>query len=194
GVGVGLGVWVGGGGGWGEAEAAATAALAASPEGEPSGRLRWVLAQSCLSQGRTPAALAEAERALAAGDLTRAERARFHGLAAQCVHVLSATGSGPRMLASQQARDEALASGDAHAMAYGLQAVAGASRWQGRFGDALDLADQAAEALRRAGPIVDSQLDPDLIPAHCLFHLHPDPEAGGAHATRPPAAQPRPGP
>ncbi|HSS88626.1 MAG TPA: AAA family ATPase, partial [Streptosporangiaceae bacterium] len=108
-----------------DAEAAATEALAASRTGEPSGRLRWVLAQSCLSQGHTPAALAEAERALAAGDLTRAERARFHGLAAQCVHVMSTTGSGPRMLASQRARDEALASGDAYAMAYGLQAVAG---------------------------------------------------------------------
>ena len=166
-----------------DAEAAAAEALAASGEGEPSGQLRWVLAQSCLSQGRTPAALAEAERALAAGDLARAERARFHGLVAQCVHVMATTGSEPRMLAAQRARDEALASGDAHAMAYGLQAVAGASRWQGRFGDALDLADQAAAALQRAGPIVDSQLDPNLIRANCLFDLDRDAEAWEAYAT-----------
>jgi hypothetical protein len=166
-----------------DAEAAATEALAVSREGEPSGQLRWVLAQSCLSQGRAPGALAEAERALAAGDLTQAERARFHGLAAQCVHVMSTTGSGPRMLASQRARDEALASGDAHAMAYGLQAVAGASRWQGRFSDALDLADQASAALQRAGPVVDSQLDPNLIRANCLFDLDRDAEAWGVYAT-----------
>jgi len=165
-----------------DAEAAATEALAARREGEPSGQLRWVLAQSCLSQGRTPAALAEAERALAAGDLTRAERARFHGLAAQCVHVMSTTGSEPRMLAAQRARDEALASGDAHAMAYALQAVAGASRWHGRFGDALHLADQAAAALQQAGRIVDSQLDPILIRANCLFDLDRDAEAWEAYA------------
>jgi DNA-binding NarL/FixJ family response regulator len=87
------------------------------------------------------------------------------------------------MLASQRARDEALASGDAYAMAYGLQAVAGASRWRGRFGDALDLADQAAEALKRAGPIVDSQLDPSLIRANCLFDLDRDAEAWEAYTT-----------
>jgi DNA-binding CsgD family transcriptional regulator len=117
------------------------------------------------------------------GQVPRAERARFHGLVAQCVHVMSTTGSEPRMLAAQRARDEALASGDAHAMAYGLQAVAGASRWQGRFGDALDLADQAAAALQRAGPIVDSQLDPHLIRANCLFDLDRDAEAWEAYAT-----------
>jgi hypothetical protein len=117
------------------------------------------------------------------GQVIRAERARFHGLVAQCVHVMSTTGSEPRMLAAQRARDEALASGDAHAMAYGLQAVAGASQWQGRFGDALDLADQAAAALQRAGPIVDSQLDPNLIRANCLFDLDRDAEAWEAYAT-----------
>lgn len=74
----------------------------------------------------------------------------------------------PAMREAEAARDEGLASGDAYAMAYGLQAVAGASRWQGRFSQALDLADQAAAALDQADPIMDSQLDPHLIRANCV--------------------------
>ena len=62
------------------------------------------------------------------------------------------------MQEAQAARDEALASGDAYAMAYGLQAVAGAWRWQGRFSQSVDVAGQAVAALERAGrlPTVSS--------------------------------------
>jgi len=66
-------------------------------------------------------------------------------------------------------------------MAYGLQAVAGASRWQGQFGRALELASQAAAALDRAGPITDSQLNPHLIRANCLFDLDRDADAQEAY-------------
>jgi tetratricopeptide (TPR) repeat protein len=149
---------------------------------DPGGQLRWVLVQASLNQGHVPEALGQAQQALDDGGLSRAERARFHGLAAQCLHVLSPGGPGPAMQAAERARDEGVASGDPVAVAYGLQAVAGASRWQGRFGQALDLAGQAVAALDRAGPIADSQLDPQLIRANCLFDLDRDAEAQEAYA------------
>jgi DNA-binding NarL/FixJ family response regulator len=178
-----------------EAEAAASAGLTvrAAPDGgagnpgagggaDPGGQLRWVLVQASLNQGDVPGALRQAQQALDNGGLSRAERARFHGLAAQCLHVLSPGGPGPAMQAAEGARAEGMASGDPVAMAYGLQAVAGASRWQGRFGLALDLAGQAVAAMDRAGPIADSQLDPHLIRANCLLDLDRDAEAQEAYA------------
>jgi DNA-binding CsgD family transcriptional regulator len=86
------------------------------------------------------------------------------------------------MREAEAARDASLASGDAYAMAYGLQAVAGAWRWQGRFDRALEVAGEAAAALERSGPIADSQLDPHLIRANCLFDLDRDAEAQQAYA------------
>jgi DNA-binding NarL/FixJ family response regulator len=165
-----------------EAETAATRALAAGLGPEYGGRLRWILAQSCLNQGRVEAAMAEAHRALDDRDLSRAERARFHGLAAQGAHVASTSGPDAAMREAEAARDEGLASGDAYAMAYGLQAVAGAWRWQGRFGRALEVASQAVAALQQAGPVSDSQLDPHLIRANCLLDLDRDAEAQEAYA------------
>ena len=165
-----------------DAETVADAALAAGPAGESGGRLRWILVQARLNRGHVSAALAEAQRALDGGGLTRPERARFHGLAAQCLHVLPWTGPDAAMTAAEGARDEGMASGDPYAMAYGLQAVAGASRWLGRFGEALDLAGQAASALDRAGPVIDSQLDPHLIRGNCLVDLDRDAEAQRAYA------------
>jgi DNA-binding CsgD family transcriptional regulator len=165
-----------------EAEAAATRALAAVPGPSSAGPLRWVLVLSCLNQGRAEAALAETQRALDGGELSRIERARFHGLAAQCLRVVSTYGPVAAMQEAQAARDEALASGDTYAMAYGLQAVAGAWRWQGRFSQSVDVAGQAVAALQRAGPVADSQLDPHLILANGLFELDRDAEAQQAYA------------
>jgi DNA-binding CsgD family transcriptional regulator len=160
----------------------ATGAAADGGDGaDPGGQLRWVLVQASLNQGHVPEALRQAQQALDGGGLSRAGRARFHGLAAQCLHVLSPGGPAPAMQAAEGARAEGMASGDPVAMAYGLQAVAGASRWQGRFARALDLASQAAAALNRAGPIADSQLDPQLIRANCLFDLDRDAEAQEAY-------------
>ncbi|WP_187365834.1 hypothetical protein [Trebonia kvetii] len=115
------------------AEATAAKALAVGPDRGSRGKLGWVLAQSILNQGRVQAALEEARRELDDCDLSQAERARFHGLAAQCLHLLSTSGPEPAMKESEAARDASLASGDPYAMAYGLQAVAGAWRWQGRL-------------------------------------------------------------
>jgi DNA-binding CsgD family transcriptional regulator len=164
------------------AEAAAAQALAVVPDRRSHGQLHWVLVQSYLNQGRVQAALDEARRQLDDCDLSQAERARFHGLAAQCLHQLSRSGPGPAMQEAEAARDASLASGDAYAMAYGLQAVAGAWRWQGRFDRALEVAGEAAAALERSGPIADSQLDPHLIRANCLFDLDRDAEAQQAYA------------
>jgi DNA-binding NarL/FixJ family response regulator len=164
------------------AEAAATRALAAGLGREYGGQLRWILVQSCLNQGRVEAALDEAHRALDGGELSSAERARFHGLAAQGAHLASSSGPAAAMQEAEAARDEGLASGDAHAMAYGLQAVAGAYRWHGRFRQWVDVAGQAVAALDRAGLVTDSQLDPHLILANCLFDLDRDAEARQAYA------------
>jgi len=164
-----------------DAETVADTALTAGPAGESGGRLRWILVQARLNRGHVSAALAGAQRALDNGGLTRPERARFHGLAAQCLHVLPWTGPEAAMAAAEGARQEGMASGDPYAMAYGLQTVADASRWLGRFGEALDLAGQAAAALDRAGPVIDSQLGPDLIRGNCLFDLDRDAEAQRAY-------------
>ncbi|HEX6454443.1 MAG TPA: AAA family ATPase [Trebonia sp.] len=165
-----------------EAEAVAAQALATGPDQNSSGQLRWVLVQSYLNQGRVQAALDVAQRALDDCDLSQAERARFHGLAAQCLRVVSLPGPGRAMQEAEAARDASLASGDAYAMAYGLQAVAGAWRWQGRFDQALGPAAESMAAIERAGPIADSQLDPQLIRANCLFDLDQDAEARQAYA------------
>jgi DNA-binding CsgD family transcriptional regulator/tetratricopeptide (TPR) repeat protein len=163
------------------AEAVATQALAVGPDRKSIGQLRWILVLSCLNQGRAQAALTEAQRALDDADLGPAERGRFHGLAAQCLRVVSTPGPGRAMQEAKDARDEGLASGDAYAMAYGLQAVAGAWRWQGRFSEGAEVAAQAATALEAAGPIMDSQLAPSLIRANCLFDLDRDDEAREAY-------------
>ena len=86
------------------------------------------------------------------------------------------------MQESEAARDASLASGDAYAMAYGLQAVAGAWRWLGHFDRALGPAAESVAAMERAGSIADSQLDPSLILANCLFDLDRDDEARQAYA------------
>jgi DNA-binding CsgD family transcriptional regulator/tetratricopeptide (TPR) repeat protein len=164
------------------AEAAAAQALTAGPDRGSRGQLRWILVQSYLNQGRVQAALDLAQRALDDCDLSQAERARFHGLAAQCLHLVSTSGPGSAMQEAAAARDASLASGDAYAMAYGLQAFAGAWRWQGRFDQALGPAGEAVAATERAGLIADSQLDPHLIRANCLFDLDRDAEARQAYA------------
>jgi hypothetical protein len=139
---------------FGQAEAAAAAALAAGHDADSAGQLQWIIAHARLNQGDVAEALAGIQQALAGDALTRAERARFGGLAAQCLHVQNWTGPDQAMDAAAAASEEGLVSGDAHAMAYGLQAVAGARRWQGRFNQAEELAAQAAAALERAGPII----------------------------------------
>jgi len=165
-----------------QAEAVAAGALPADHDGQRAGQLSWVLALSYMNQGRAADALAEAQRAVTDDKLGRVERARFHGLAAQCLRVVSTPNPERAMEEAAAARDASLASGDAYAVAYGLQAVAGAWRWQGYFGRALDPAGQAAAAIERAGPIVDSQLDPHLIRANCLLDLDRDAEAQQAYA------------
>ena len=139
-----------------DADTAAREVLAAGGEAGLEARLRWVMVHARINLGDLGSALSAAQRALASGGLTRAEAARFHGLIAQLLHILGR----PEPLASaQRACDEGIASGDPHAAAYGLQATAGAKRWDGRFAEAVDLAARAVAYLQRAGPLVDGQLD-----------------------------------
>jgi DNA-binding CsgD family transcriptional regulator len=165
------------------AEAVAGEMLAVRGDGVSAGRLNWILVQAQLGQGHAAAALAGAQRALDGRDLTGPERARLYGLAARCLHALPEAGPDPAMRAAEGARHEGVASGDPYAMAHGLQAVADASRWLGRFGQAAALAGQAAEALERAGPVIDGQLGPHLIRANCLVDTDRDAEAQRAYAT-----------
>ena len=165
---------------FGDADTSAREALAAGGEAGLEARLRWVMVHARINLGDLGSALAAAQRALASGGLTRAEAARFHGLIAQLLHIMGR----PEPLASaERARDEGLASGDPHAAALGLQATAGAKRWDGRFAEAVDLAGQAAAYLHRARPLVDGQLDPHLIRANCLVELDREDEAQEAYAS-----------
>src|SRR6266536_3041755 len=91
------------------------------------------------------AALRESQTALSSANLTLAQTARFHGAAAQWLHILSRPVQATAE--ADSARRDGIASGDAQASAYGLQAAAGAKRWAGRFAEALDLAGQAVAFL-----------------------------------------------
>ena len=163
-----------------DADTAAREVLAAGGEVGLEARLRWVMVHARINLGDLGSALSAAQRALASGGLTRAEAARFHGLIAQLLHILGR----PEPLASaQRACDEGIASGDPHAAAYGLQATAGAKRWDGRFAEAVDLAARAVAYLQRAGPLVDGQLDPHLIRANCLVELDREDQAQEAYAS-----------
>jgi len=166
---------------FGQAETVAREALArhSTPD---QGSLRWIVVHALLNEGRAESALGETRDALASGVLSAVETARFHGIAAQLMHVLSNEGPDAAKAAARQACDVGLASGDPRAAAYGLQAIAGAERWDGRFVDALDLAGRAADHIRQAGSMFDAQLDPNLIRANCLVELGRMTEAANAYA------------
>ena len=144
--------------------------------------IRWALVHSLLNQGHAEAALDEAQGALASDNLILAEQARFHGIAAQCLHIVSSEGPAAAMASATRARDMGLASRDARAAAYGLQAVAGALRWDGRFAEALEEAEQAEEYLQDAEFVADAHLLPGLISANCLVELDRDHDAARIYA------------
>jgi DNA-binding CsgD family transcriptional regulator len=166
-----------------QAEAVAVdAQTVGGQDGQHASQLRWILVQSYLNQGRAADALAEAQQALTDDKLGQVERARFHGMLALCLRVVSTAGPGRAMEEAETARHEGVASGDAYAMAYGLQSLAGAYRWQGRFRESATTARQAAQALKQAGVVIDSQLNPLLIAANSLFDLDRDAEAEQEYA------------
>ncbi len=127
------------------AEAVAREAPAAGPDPGSEPPLRWILVHACINQGDAEAALRESQTALSSANLTLAQTARFHGAAAQWLHILSRPVQATAE--ADSARRDGIASGDAQASAYGLQAAAGAKRWAGRFAEALDLAGQAVAFL-----------------------------------------------
>jgi hypothetical protein len=89
-----------------QAEAAAAEALAVGHDAASAGKLQWIIAHARLNQGDLAAPLAGVQQALAGDTLTRAERARFGGLAAQCLHVQNWTGPGPAMDAAAGASEK----------------------------------------------------------------------------------------
>src|SRR5262249_59434223 len=97
------------------------------------GSLRWIVVHALVNEGRAESALNETRDALANGGLSAVETARFHGIAAQLMHVLSSEGPDAAKAAARQARDAGLAGGDPRAPPSGLQAIPGAGPWDGRF-------------------------------------------------------------
>jgi tetratricopeptide (TPR) repeat protein len=164
------------------AKTVARQAIAKSATSADQGSLRWILVQALMNEGEVASALLEARHALNSGTLSAVDSARFHGIVAQCLHVVSHDGPAAAKAAARQAAEVGLASGDPCAAAYGLQAIAGAERWDGRFVDALQLAGEAAAHLERAGSIFDMQLGPNLIRANCLLELDRTSEAAQAYA------------
>ena len=161
---------------------AARQVLARPLEPRDEAAIRWALVHALLNEGHVDGALQETRNALASDTLIPPECAKFHGIAAQCLHIVSSEGPAAAMEAATRARDIGLGSRDARAAAYGLQAVAGALRWDGRFAEALEAAEQAGQYQEDAEFFADAQLLPGLISANCLVELDRDHEAAEVYA------------
>ena len=161
-----------------EAEQVARSALAAAHDPRIGAALRWTLASTCAGLGATDRAIEEIGAALATGQLTLAERGRFHGLRAQCCLTLSRSDEG--RAAWQESVQAARASGDTEALAYGMAAASASRTWDGWIHEALTFANTSAAATESLGPRAGAQLAPHLHIGLCLAELDQDAEADQA--------------
>src|SRR5262249_59780512 len=100
------------------------------------GSLRWIVVHALVNEGRAESALSETRDALANGGLSAVEAARFHGMAAQLMHVLSSEGPDAAKAAARQGRGAGLGSGGPPAAPHGPPALPGAAARGGPFCDA----------------------------------------------------------
>jgi DNA-binding CsgD family transcriptional regulator/tetratricopeptide (TPR) repeat protein len=161
-----------------EAGRVARAGLAAARDPRISATLRWALASACASLGATDRAVEELDAALATGQLTLAEQARFHGLRAQ--YFIADGVPGKARVAWQESVRAARASGDTEALAHGMAAASATQIWDGRIHEALTFASTAVEATESLGPRAGAQLAPHLHIGVCLGELDHDAEADQA--------------
>jgi len=139
------------------------------------------LASACASLGAPDRAVEELDAALATGELTLAEKARFSGLLARCYSNL--TRPADATPAWQESIAAARASGDTETLAYGTAAASASRTWDGRIEEALAFASTAARATESLGPRAGAQLPPHLQIGVCLAELDRDAEADQALET-----------
>jgi DNA-binding CsgD family transcriptional regulator/tetratricopeptide (TPR) repeat protein len=161
-----------------EAERVARSALAAAHDSRTGAALRWTLASACAGRGATDQAVAEIGAALATGELTLAERARFSGLQARCYITLSQADHA--RAAWEESVAAARTSGDTEALAFATAAAAGSRAWDGWIEDALTFADASVAATESLGSRAGAQLSPHVNRGICLAELDRDAEADQA--------------
>jgi DNA-binding NarL/FixJ family response regulator/tetratricopeptide (TPR) repeat protein len=160
------------------AEQAARSALAAARDPRIAAAVRWTLASACAGLGATDRAVDEIDAALATGQLTLAEQARFSGLLARTYNTLSRPAESTA--AWTESIEAARASGDTEALAYGMAAASASRTWDGRIDEALTFSSISATATESLGPRAGAQLAPQLQMGVCLAELDRDAEADQA--------------
>jgi tetratricopeptide (TPR) repeat protein len=158
-----------------QAEQVARSALAAPADPRTEAALRWTLASACFSQAAFDRSVTEIGIALAAGQLTQGEQARFRVLDAQSRIPLGQPGRARAAL--RDGVSAAQASGDTEALAYVMIGAAFASVWDGQLDEALRYADASASATQALSPRAARQLVPHMGRAICLAELDRDTEA-----------------
>jgi DNA-binding NarL/FixJ family response regulator len=161
-----------------DAERVARSALAAAWDPRTKVALRWTLASAYAGSGATDQAVEEIGAALATGELTLAEQARFSGLRARCYITLSQPGDA--RAAWEESIAAARTSGDTEALAFATFAAAGSRTWDGWIEDALTFSDVSVTATESLGSRAGAQLAPLLSRGVCLAEL--DRDAGACRA------------
>jgi DNA-binding CsgD family transcriptional regulator/tetratricopeptide (TPR) repeat protein len=161
-----------------DAEQVARSALAAAQDPRTRAALWWTLASAYAGRGATDRAVDEIGAALATGELTLAEQARFSGLQARCYITLSQADDA--RAAWQESVAAARTSGDTEALAFATAAAAGSRAWDGWIEDALAFADASAAATESLGSRASAQLAPHVNRGICLTELDRDAEADQA--------------
>jgi len=161
-----------------EAKQVARSALAAAHDPRISAALRWTLASAYAGLGAVDQAVEEIGAVLAAGQLTLAEQARFHGLRAQCY--ITRSRPDEARAAWEKGIAAARASGDTEALALGTAAASASRTWDGWIDEALAFASVSATATESLGPRAGAQLTSYWHRGVCLAELDQDAEADQA--------------
>lgn len=161
-----------------DAEQIARSALPAAHDLRIKAALRWTLANAYAGRGTMDRAVEEIGAAMATGELTLAEQARFSGLQARCYITLSQAEDA--RAAWEESIAAARTSGDTEALAFATAAAAGIRAWDGWIEDALTFSDASVSATQSLGPRAGAQLAPHLNRGVCLAELDRDAEADQA--------------
>jgi len=161
-----------------DAKQIARSALAVEFDPRTRAALWWTLASAYAGCGATDRAVDEIGAALATGELTLAERARFSGLRARCYITLSQPDEA--RAAWEESIAAARTSGDTEALAFATAAAAGSRSWDGWIEEALAFCNTSVAATQSLGSRAGAQLAPHLNLGICLAELDRDAEADQA--------------
>jgi DNA-binding CsgD family transcriptional regulator/tetratricopeptide (TPR) repeat protein len=162
-----------------DAEQVAQSALVMTRDPRIRAALRWTLVSAYAGRGATDRAVEEIGVALATGELTLAEQARFSGLQARCYVTLSQAHEA--RAAWEESIAAARTSGDTEALAFATAAAAGTRAWDGWIEDALAYSDVSVTATESLGSRAGAQLAPHVNRGICLAELDRDAQADQAY-------------